>query len=57
MALYIDDLLITIVTITIIEELKKTLHREFKIKNLGEVEVIIGIYIRRNREAKTLLIS
>ena len=57
MALYIDDLLITTVTITIIEELKKALYREFKIKDFGEVEVIIGMYIRRNREARILSIS
>ena len=57
MALYIDNLLIAAVTITIIEELKKALHREFKMKDLGEMEVIIDIYIRRNREARTLLIS
>ena len=57
MALYIDDLLIAIVIIIVVEELKKALYREFKMKDLGEVEVIIGIYIRRNREARTLLIS
>ena len=57
MALYIDNLLITAVTIIIIKELKKALYREFKIKNLGEIEVIISIYIRRNREARILLIS
>ena len=48
MALYIDNLLIATVTIAIVEELKKALHREFKIKDLGKVEVVIGIYIRRN---------
>ena len=57
MALYIDDLLIATVTITAVKELKKALHREFKMKDLGEVEVIIGIYIRRNRKARTLSIS
>ena len=55
--LYIDDLLITAVTITTVKELKKTLYREFKIKDLEEVEIIINIYIRRNREARTLLIN
>ena len=57
MALYIDNLLIAAVTIVVVEELKKALHREFEMKNLGEVEVIIGIYIRRNRKARTLLIN
>ena len=47
MVLYIDNLLIAVVTITVIEELKKTFYREFKIKDLGEVKVIIGIYIRK----------
>ena len=55
--LYVDDLLITIVIIIIVKKLKKTLHREFKIKDLEEVEIIINIYIRRNREVRTLLIS
>ena len=57
MALYIDNLLIVAVTITIVKELKKALHREFKIKDLGEMEVIIDIYIRRNRKARILSIS
>ena len=57
MVLYIDDLLIATVTITIIEELKKALHREFKIKDLGKMKVIINIYIWRNREARTLSIN
>ena len=57
MALYVDDLLIIIVIIVVVEELKKVLYREFKIKDFGEVEVIIDMYIRRNRETKILLIS
>ena len=57
MALYIDNLLIAAVTITVVKELKKALHREFKIKDLEKVEVVIDIYIRRNREDRTLLIS
>ena len=57
MALYIDNLLITTVTITIIKKLKKTLYRKFEIKDFGEVEVVIDIYIRRNRKARILLIS
>ena len=57
MALYIDDLLITAVIIAVVEELKKAFHREFEMKDLGEVEVIIGIYIRRNREVRILLIN
>ena len=55
--LYIDDLLIAAVTNIIIKNFKKTLYREFKIKDLGKVEIVINMYIRRNREARTLLIS
>ena len=57
MALYIDDLLIVIVIIAVVEELKKAFYREFEIKDFGEVEVVIGMYIRRNREVRILLIS
>ena len=57
MVLYIDNLLITVVIIIIVEELKKAFYRKFKIKNLGKVEVIIGMYIRRNQETRILLIN
>ena len=56
-ALNIDDLLITTVTIIIVEELKKAFYHEFEIKDFEEVEVIISIYIRRNREVRILLIN
>ena len=57
MILYIDNLLIAIVIIIIVKKLKKALYREFKIKDFGEMEVIIGIYIRKNRKARILLIN
>ena len=56
-ALYIDDLLISATTTAAVEGLKKALYREFEIKDLGEVEVVISIHIRRNRERRTLSIS
>ena len=57
MTLYIDNLLISTVIIIIVKKLKKTFHRKFKIKDFGKVEVIINIYIRRNRKIKILLIN
>ena len=49
--------MIIVVTIVVIEELKKTLYREFEIKDFEEVKVVIGIYIRRNRKVRILLIN
>ena len=49
--------MIITVIIIVVKELKKTLHRKFKIKDLEKIEIIIGIYIRRNRETRILLIN
>ena len=53
-ALYIDDLLIFSKEIEAITNVKARLHKEYKMKDLGETSVCLGIQIRRNRRNRTL---
>ena len=46
--LYVDDLLIFSKEIEAITNVKARLHKEYKMKDLGETSVCLGIQIRRN---------
>ena len=55
--LYVDDMLITAKSIVEVNKLKVLLNREFDIKDLGVAKKIIGMEIRRDRDAKRLWLS
>ena len=56
-ALYVDDLLIFSKEITAINGVKAALQKVYKMKDLGEADVCLGIQIRRNRKNRTLTID
>ena len=55
--LYVDDMLITAKSIVEINKLKVLLSREFDMKDLGAAKKILGMKIRRDRDAKRLWLS
>ncbi|GMJ12590.1 hypothetical protein HRI_004928200 [Hibiscus trionum] len=50
MLIYVDDLLITGNDKCLIEDLKKLLHQNFKMKDLGELKFFLGLEIMRSKE-------
>lgn len=46
--MYVDDFFLASNTMTILKTLKKLLAKKYKIKDLGEVKIIIGWQITRN---------
>jgi hypothetical protein len=55
--LYVDDMLIATKSILEVNKLKVLLSREFDMKDLGVAKKILGMEIRRNRDAKRLWLS
>ncbi|KAH9654970.1 hypothetical protein KPL70_022170 [Citrus sinensis] len=55
--LYVDDMLIACKHREEIEKLKTELRAEFEIKDLGSASKILGMQVKRDRAAKTLLLS
>jgi hypothetical protein len=55
--LYVDDMLIAAKSIVEVNKLKVLLSREFDIKDLGAAKKILGMEIRRDRDAKRLWLS
>ena len=55
--LYVDDMLILAKSIVEINKLKDLLSREFDMKDLGATKKILGMDIRKDRDAKRLLLS
>lgn len=54
--LYIDDVLIFSANINAISEKKRLLSTNFDMKNLGEVDVILGIKITKSENGYILLL-
>ena len=54
--LYIDDMLIAAKDISKVDKLKVQLKQEFKIKDLGAAEKILGMKIHRNRQEGKLFL-
>ena len=52
--LYVDDMLIAAKSILEVNKLKFLLSREFDMKDLGAAKKILGMEIRRDRDAKKL---
>ena len=56
-ALYVDDLLLLSNSMPALVKLKADLSQQFSMKDLGDVQYVLGIQIERNRAAHTLSIS
>lgn len=57
LALYVDDMFIVGEKLEGIEEVKRGLGREFKMKDLGEAKFLLGIEIRRQENGDVLLVQ
>jgi hypothetical protein len=55
--LYVDDMLIAAKSIVEVNKLKVLFSREFDMKDLGAAKKILGMEIRRDRDAKRLWLS
>jgi hypothetical protein len=55
--LYVDDMLIATKSIVEVNKLKVLLSKEFDMKDLGAAKKILGMEIRRDRDAKKLWLS
>jgi hypothetical protein len=52
--LYVDDMLITAKSIVKVNKLKVLLSREFDMKDMGTAKKILGMEIRKDKDAKRL---
>ena len=55
--LYVDNMLIAAKSMCQVNRLKSLLHKEFEMRDLGAAKKILGIEIRRDREARKLWLS
>ena len=56
-ALHVDDLFLVGRKQGNIEEVKRGLHEEFKMKDLGEAKFLLGIEIRRQKNGDVFLVQ
>ena len=57
LVLYVDDMLIASVSMSLIEDLKQKLKGEFDMKDLGPAKKILGMQLYRDIKAGTLFLS
>ena len=55
--LHVDDMLIASKSMSEIEKVKKILHKEFEMKDLGSAKKILGIEITRDMELRRIKLS
>ena len=55
--LYVDDMLIVAKSMIEVNKLKILLRKEFDMKNLGAAKKILGMEIRKDRDARKLWLS
>ena len=55
--LYVDDMLIASMDMSLIKKLKFQLNQEFEMKDLGAAKKILGMEIQRDRKAGKLFLS
>ena len=55
--LYVDDLLVIGSTVRVIETIKKKLKHNFQMSDLGDVSLVLGMQVTRDRKKGTLTIS
>ena len=55
-ALYVNDLFLVGKSLSEIMEVKGGLHKEFKMKDLGEAKFLLGVEIRRRKNGNVFLV-
>ena len=55
--LYVDDLLVIGGDILLIDTIKRKLVEQFKMTDMGDVSLVLGMQVTRDRQGKTLTIS
>ena len=55
--LYVDDLLVAGSNISVIEDIKRKLMDKFKMSDMGNVSLVLGMQVTRDRERGTLTIT
>ena len=55
--LYVDDLLVIGINVRVIETIKKKLKDNFQMSDLGDVSLVLGMQVTRDRKKGTLTIS
>ena len=56
-ALYVNDMLILANDMRAIQEIKDSLSSEYNMKDLGEVQSVLGLRVQRDRAKRTLWID
>ena len=57
LALYVDDMLWFSNDVEMLEREKAAIAERFKVDDMGEVNYVLGMTVKRNRESKTLSIN
>ena len=57
LTLYVDDLLVTGGDIQLMEKIKRKLLDQFKMTDIGDISLVLGMHVTRDRQGKTLTIS
>ncbi|CAB4037181.1 Hypothetical predicted protein [Paramuricea clavata] len=56
-SLYVDDILCFSNNIEMLKKEKEALAKRFQVEDMGEVSYVLGMSVKRNREARTLTIN
>ena len=56
LTLYVDHLLLVGADIQVIESIKQTLMKRFKMTDMGDVSPVLGMQVTRDRQQKTCLL-
>ena len=57
LVVYVDDLLLAVITWKFKDSIKAKLSASFKMQDLGEAKYIVGIKIKRNRKLRTISLT
>ena len=57
LTLYVDDLLLVGADIQVIESIKQKLMKRFKMTDMGDVSLVLGMQVTRDCQQKTITIS
>jgi hypothetical protein len=57
LSLYVDDLFLFTPSLALLRHFKQQLQQRFRMEDLGEVKLMLGMHVQRDRTARTLTIS
>ena len=56
-AVYVDDLIIAGTSLSLVESVKSDFHKRYKIKDLGELQYVLGVRVDQNSAQKIIQLS